>query len=239
MFSMLGVMRRELASYFNSPAAYIVMGFFLLILGYLYFSTLFLAGLASMHGFFTVAPMLFVVFAPAITMRSIAEEKKTGTIEMLLTLPISDGKVVMAKFLAALLLVIIGFMFTIPHLITVAKLAAPPMHMDLGPVVGGYVGLLLLASSFLSLGLLASSLTSNQIVAFIIGLVCCFFFYFIDKVAMLVSPDTAMVFQYLSADYHFSNIARGVIDSRDVIYYLSLTGVSLWLTLCSLRAARG
>ncbi|MEM7589361.1 MAG: ABC transporter permease subunit [Myxococcota bacterium] len=238
MLSTWGVVRRELASYFNSPTAYIVMGFFLLILGYSLFSTLFLGGLASMHTFFAAAPMLLVVFAPAITMRCIAEEKKTGTIEMLLTLPISEGKVVVAKFLASLILVIIGLLFTSIHLITVAKLAAPGAGMDLGPVAGGYIGLVLLAGAFLSLGILASSLTNSQIVAFIIGLVCCFFFYFIDKLAPFLPVQWASFFEYLSADYHFANIARGVIDSRDVVYYISLIGISLALTQRSLRADR-
>ncbi|MEM7403229.1 MAG: ABC transporter permease subunit [Myxococcota bacterium] len=238
MLSTWGIVRRELASYFNSPAAYIVMGFFLLMLGYSLFSRLFLDGLASMQPFFTTGSMLLVVFAPAITMRSIAEEKKTGTIEMLLTLPISDGKVVVGKFLAALILVMIGLLFTSMHLITVAKLAAPGMSMDLGPVAGGYIGLLLLAGAFLSIGMLASSLTSNQIVAFIIGLVSCFFLYFIDKLAIFLPLQWGSLLQYLSADYHFGNITRGVIDSRDVIYYICLIWIGLALTQRSLQAAR-
>ncbi len=236
MKAICSIAAREIRSYFNSPVAYVILGVFLLLSGYLFFSTLFLSGFASMRNFFGLAPIIFVVFGPALTMRFIAEERKSGTIEQLLTLPVTDAQVVIGKFLAALGVLAVGLLFTIPYPISVMALVAPGAHFDLGPVIGGYIGLLLLAGSFLSLGLLASSLTKNQIIAFIVGLVFCFFFFFIDKLAILLPAGLAQFFEYLSVDYHFTTISRGVIDSRDVIFYMTIIIISLLLTIRSLRA---
>src|SRR5580704_3922138 len=197
------IARRDFQAYFNSPAAYVVLGVFLLVLGYLFFSTLFLGGFASMRGFFSVAPVLFVVFGPAITMRLISEERKTGTIEQLLTLPVTNCEVVMGKFLASVGIVIVGLIFTLPYVFSVSLLTPANAVFDYGPVLGGYLGLILLASSFLALGLFSSSLTKNQIVAFIIGLALCFFFYFIDKFAVLMPAQIGAVLEYISVDFHF------------------------------------
>ncbi len=232
------IARRDFQAYFNSPVAYVVLGVFLLVLGYLFFSTLFLGGFASMRGFFGVAPVLFVVFGPAITMRLISEERKTGTIEQLLTLPVSNFQVVFGKFLAALGIVCVGLIFTIPYALSVSLLTPPDAAFDYGPVIGGYIGLVLLSSAFLSLGLFASSLTKNQIVAFIIGLALCFFFYFVDKFAVLMPPHIGAILEYISVDYHFGNIARGVVDTRDLVFYLSLIAIFLVLTERTLRRER-
>ncbi|MFY0579458.1 ABC transporter permease [Cystobacter fuscus] len=140
MGTTLAVARREFRSFFNSPVAYIVLGGFLLTAGWLYFSTLFVAGQASLRGFFGVAPVLFVVFAPAVTMRLIAEERKSGTLELLLTLPLNDWQVVTGKFLAALGMVGVGLLLTLPYPLSVAALTAPGASFDWGPVVMGYVG---------------------------------------------------------------------------------------------------
>lgn len=233
----LCIARRDFQAYFNSPTAYVVLGVFLLVLGYLFFSTLFLGGMASMRAFFSMAPVLLVVFGPAITMRLISEEKKSGTIEQLLTLPVTDTQVVLGKFMAALGIICMGFLFTIPYVVTVSLLLPSGASFDYGPVLGGYLGLVLLASSFLSLGLFASSLTKNQIIAFIIGLALCFFFYFVDKFAILM-PSIGAILEYISVDYHFNNIARGVVDTRDLVFYLSLITFSLLLTERSLRSDR-
>jgi ABC-2 type transport system permease protein len=232
------IARRDFQAYFNSPVAYVVLGVFLLVLGYLFFSTLFLGGFASMRGFFSVAPILFVVFGPAITMRLISEERKTGTIEQLLTLPISNFEVVLGKFIAALGIVCVGLLFTVPYALSVSLLTPPDASFDYGPVIGGYLGLILLSSAFLSLGLFASALTKNQIVAFIIGLAMCFFFYFVDKFAVLMPPQIGAVLEFISVDFHFSNIARGVVDTRDLVYYVSLIAIFLVLTERSLRRER-
>lgn len=235
MNTTFAIARREFQAYFNSPAAYVVLGVFLLTLGYLFFSTLFLSGFASMRSFFGVAPVLFVVFGPAITMRLISEERKTGTIEQLLTMPVRNYEVVLGKFFAAVGIVMVGLIFTLPYVFSVSLLTPANTPFDYGPVLGGYIGLIFLASSFLSIGLFSSSLTKNQIIAFIIGLALCFFFYFIDKFAVLMPASIGAILEYISVDYHFSNIARGVVDSRDVVFYVSLVGIFLILTERSLR----
>ena len=238
MKRVVAIAKKEMQSYFDSPIAYVVLGVFLLVLGYLYFSTLFLGGFASLRNFFSFTPMLFVVFAPALTMRLIAEERKSGTIEHLLTLPVTDTQVVLGKFMAAVGTLGVGIMFTIPYAITVAFLTPEGLSMDLGPVIGGYFGLVFLAASFVSLGLLASSLTKNQIIAFVIGLAICFFFFFIDKFAVLMPTSIGPFFEYLSVDYHFNNFSRGVIDTRDLLFYVSVTAISLLLTVNLLRLSR-
>ena len=238
MGCVFSIAQREMRSYFNSPVAYVVLGVFLSIIGYLYFSTLFLTGFASLRDFFNLAPVLLVIFAPALTMRLIAEERKSGTIEHLLTFPVTDTQVVLGKFLASLGTMCVGLVMTFPYALSVATLTPEGISMDQGPVFGAYLGLVLLSATFLSLGLFASSLTRNQIVAFIIGLVICFFFFFIDKFAIFMPPAFGGVFEFLSVDYHFGNIARGVIDTRDILFYLSLTAIALMLTTFSLRRRR-
>lgn len=238
MGTTLAVARREFRSFFNSPVAYIVIGVFLVVAGWLYFSTVFVAGQASLRGFFSIAPVLFVVFAPAVTMRLVAEERKTGTLELLLSMPLRDWEVVAGKFLAALGMVSVGLLWTLPYPLTVAGLTAEGARFDWGPVVMGYLGLLLMASSFLALGLWASAISRNQIVGFIIGLLLCFAFYFIDKFAMVLPESLGELLQYLSVDYHFANIARGVLDTRDLLFYLSLTAVGLALTTRTLGNVR-
>lgn len=234
----LAVAKRELATFFNSPIAYIVLSVFLLIAGWLYFGTVFLGGQASLRGFFSLAPLLFVFFSPAMTMRLLAEEKKSGTIELLLTLPMEDWEIVVGKFLAALGTVAVGLACTLPYALTVSSLTAQPNTFDWGPVFGGYVGLLFLAASFLAIGLWASALSKNQIVGFIVGLLLCFALYFVDKVAILFPAGLAELLQFLSVDYHFENVARGVLDTRDVLFYLSITATGLMLTTRSLALAR-
>lgn len=234
----LFVARRELRTFFNSPIAYIVLGGFLLVAGWMFFSTLFLGGQASLRGFFALAPVLFVVFAPAVTMRSVAEERKSGTLELLLSMPLRDWEVVVGKFLGALGMVAIGLVFTLPYAFSVAALAAPGVSFDWGSAAAGYLGLLLLASSFLSMGLWASALSRNQIVGFIIGLLLCFAFYFVDKFAVLLPESLGEVLEFLSVDYHFENIARGVLDTRDLLFYVTLTAAGLLLTSRQLAAVR-
>ena len=238
MGTTLAVARREFRSFFNSPVAYIVIGVFLVVAGWLYFSTVFIAGQASLRAFFSIAPVLFVVFAPAVTMRLLAEERKSGTLELLFSMPLRDWELVAGKFLAALGMVAVGLLWTLPYPLTVASLTAEGARFDWGPVVMGYLGLLLMASSFLALGLWASALSRNQIVGFIIGLLLCFAFYFVDKFALLLPESAGELLQYLSVDYHFANIARGVLDTRDLLFYLSLTAVGLALTTRTLGNVR-
>lgn len=234
----VAVARREMKTFFNSPIAYIVLGTFLLVGGWFFFAPLFLSRTASLRGFFQLAPLMFVFFVPAITMRLFAEERKSGTFELLLTLPMQDWEVVAGKFMGALGMMGAALACTLPYAITVSMLVAKGGHFDWGPVVAGYVGLLLLAASFAAVGLWASALSRNQIVAFIISLLLCFSLYFVDKFAVLFPESVSAALQFLSVDYHFNNIARGVLDTRDGVFYLSLITLGLLLTTRAVASAR-
>ncbi len=182
-----------------------------------------------MRGFFSVMPWMYLFFVPAVTMKLWAEERKLGTVEILMTLPIKDFEVVLGKFLAsfALLGVTILLSFSLP--IAVASLGDP----DGGPIIGGYIGLLLMGAAYLSIGLFASTLTENQIIGFIVGIGLCFVLLIIGQEFVLFripSPWLASFFRYLGLGTHFSSILRGVIDSRDLIYYFSLIGFFLYLS---------
>ncbi|HEX9658620.1 MAG TPA: ABC transporter permease [Bacteroidota bacterium] len=229
--NVLPIFKRELRSYFNSPVAYVVIVVFLIILGWFFQSSLFLMNVAQLRVVFDYAPLMFLFFVPAITMRLLAEEKKTGTIELLTTKPVQDVEIVLGKFLAAWVLLMATLLPTLLYVVTLMSLG----KMDFGPVVTGYVGLLLVGGVYVAVGLLASSLTDNQIVAFIMGFLFVFIFFMFDKVLVFVPQGIASTLEFLSVDYHFSNIARGVIDSRDMIYFASVLGFSLLLATVSLE----
>ncbi len=217
------ILLKELRSLFNSAIAYVIMVVFILLAGYFFTNTLFLQNVASLRGIFELIPFLLLFFAPAITMRTISEERKTGTIELLLTKPVRDGEIIVGKFLAAWLFFGIALLPTLAFLVTVMFLG----RVDAGPVIGGYLGLLLVGGSLLALGIVGSTLTENQVVAFILSFLIMFIFFMFDKVVIFLPGPLASIVEYLGIDYHFSNIARGVVDSRDLIYYASLIGFSL------------
>jgi len=220
-----------LRSYFNSPVAYVVIVVFLAIIGYFHTSNMFLMNIASMRLTFEFAPIVFLFIVPAITMRLISEEQKSGTIELLSTKPLLDAEVVVGKFLAAWALIALTLLPTLVYYLTMASLG----DIDNGPVIGGYVGLLLMAGVYVAVGLLASSLTENQIVAFIVGFLICFALFMLDKVLLYVPGFMTSVVGYLGTDAHYQSIARGVIDSRDLVYFFSLMGFSLFLSVVSLE----
>jgi len=223
---------KELRSYFNSPVAYIVMVVFLLILGWFFTSNLFLSNTASLRVVFEMTPFIMLFFAPAITMRLISEEKKSGTLELLLTKPIKEYEIVIGKFLSAWMLFLLTVAPTLCYYVTVSFLGS----LDLGPVIGGYLGLLFVGGVFIGVSVFGSSVTENQVVAFIVSFLIVFSLFMLDKVLIFVPNYLASVFEYLSIDYHFSNIARGVIDSRDVLYYCS--GIAVTLTLGTVALER-
>jgi ABC-2 type transport system permease protein len=225
------IFKKELRSYFNSAVAYVVIVVFLAVVGWLYTSSMFLINVASLRLMFEWIPLVFLFIVPAITMRLLAEEKKAGTIELLTTKPLHDWEIVAGKFLAAWALIGFALLPTLIFYITIAFLG----EIDNGPVIGGYIGLLLMAGVYVAIGLLASSLTENQIVAFIIGLLLMFAFFMMDKVLIFVPDFMTSVVEYLGIDFHFSNIARGVIDSRDVVYFGSMLGFTLYLSVVSLE----
>jgi ABC-2 type transport system permease protein len=224
------IFRKELRSYFNSAVAYVVIVVFLAIVGWVYTSSMFLINVASLRLMFEWIPLVFLFVVPAITMRLLAEEKKAGTIELLTTKPLHDWEIVVGKFFAAWMLIALALLPTLIYYITVAFLG----DIDNGPVIGGYIGLLLMAGVYIAVGLLASSLTENQIVAFIVGLLLMFALFLMDKVLVFIPDFMVSVVEYLGIDFHFSNIARGVIDTRDVVYFLSVLGFSLYLSFVSL-----
>jgi ABC-2 type transport system permease protein len=229
--NVLPIFRRELRYYFHSPVAYVVIVVFLAILGWFFTNNLFLMNVASLRIVFELVPLLFLFFVPAITMRLIAEEQKSGTLELLTTKPVRDVEIVLGKFLAAWVLLAATLAPTLLYLITVGMLGS----LDLGPVFTGYLGLLLMGGVYIAIGIFASSITENQIVAFIVSFLIVLALFLMDKVLMYVPEGLASTMEFLAIDFHFSNIARGVIDSRDIIYFGSLLGFSLYLATVSLE----
>jgi ABC-2 type transport system permease protein len=223
--------KKELRTFFDSHVAYIVITIFLLICGWFFFSDLFLVNQASMRNLFGIIPFIFMFFVPAVTMRLISEEKRSGTIEVLVTLPVRDHEIILGKFLAGLILIAVAVILTLVYAVTLSGIG----DFDFGSVASGYIGLIFLGAAYLSIGIFTSSLTQNQIVAFITSFVIIFALFMLDKVLMFMPTLLASFLEYLSVDYHFSNISRGVIDSRDVIYYLSLIFLFLFLAVRSLE----
>lgn len=219
--------KKELMSYFNSPIAYIFIGVFLVVGNWLFFKGFFIMGQANMRAYFNFLPWMFLFLAPAITMRLWAEEKRSGTIEFLLTLPVTDWQVVLAKFFGSLAFLVISLLLSLTLPITVASLG----NLDWGPVIGGYLGAILLGAAYLSLGLFISSLTKNQIIAFVLGLMASFIAFIIgvDFVLIGVPQFLAPIMKFLGLGGHFYNIAKGVIDTKDIIYYGSFIFLFLWL----------
>ena len=229
--NILTIFRREVRSYFDSPVAYVVIVVFLAIIGWFFTSSLFLMNVASLRVVFELVPLVYLFFIPAITMRLLAEEKKSGTLELLTTKPVRDVEIVLGKFFAAWALLAAALLPTLLYLATILVLGS----IDVGPVIAGYVGLLLMGAVYIGLGLFASSLTENQIIAFIVGFLIMLVLFLLNRLLMYVPDSLATTVEFLGVDYHFSNIARGVIDSRDIIYFFSLIGFSLYLSTISLE----
>lgn len=228
------ITKRELQSFFDSLIAYIMLVLFLGFSGFftwLYGSDIFLVGQASLEGFFNIAFWTLFFFIPALTMRLLAEEKKTGTIEMLLTKAVTDREVVVGKFLSTFLLISAALAFTLPYAITIYNIG----NLDIGQVICGYIGLLLMSGAYISIGLYASSVTNNQIVAFLTALFIGLFFHLIfDVLSGNFTGIAGQVLNTLSLSNHFESISRGVMDTRDLIYFFSLILLGLFLSELSL-----
>ncbi|MDY6863089.1 MAG: ABC transporter permease subunit [Thermodesulfobacteriota bacterium] len=235
MFRIFAIICREMSHYFFSPIAYIVIVAFLLINGWFLFSNFFLAGQLTLSQFFNITPIVLIFFTPAITMRLVAEEKNTGSIEALLTLPVSELEVVIAKFISAFLFLFISLVFTLSYPLSISLLG----NLDWGVIISGYLGLVLMGGAFLSMGLLMSTLSKNQIIAFILGLFLCLFFYLIDKVLIFLPGFSVNFFEYSGVDYHFRNLAKGVIDTRDLIYFVSIMFTGIFLSSYILKRRTG
>ena len=226
--------KREFGAFFVSPIAYIVIAIFLLVTGWFFFTTFFLLDQANLRNFFNLLPFVFSFVVPAVTMRLFSEERNIGSYETLLTLPVALWEVVVGKFLAAVAFVAALLVPTLAYAITVSLLG----DLDWGPVIGGYLGALLLAAAFAAIGLFASSLTRNQIVAFIIGMAICFSFTLIDKMLFFLPANLLNIFQYLAAGSHFETISKGIIDTRDLIYFASIVFIALYATHWALQEKR-
>lgn len=234
MTNTVAIFKKEIRSYFNSAIAYIFIIVFLLITGWFFANDLFLVNQASMRGPLQIIPLIFVFFIPGISMRLISEEKKTGTIELLVTMPIKDHEIIFGKYLASLFLLTIAVLATIPYVITISALG----NVDGGVIIGQYVGMLLVGASYLAIGIFASSVTQNQIIAFITSFLIIFAFFMIGKILVFVPADIVTIAEYLSVDFHFENMVRGVVDSRDLIYYFSLIGFFLLLAFRAMESRK-
>lgn len=229
---------RELQSFFDSLTAYIMLiaflgfsGFFTWLSG----SDIFFVKQASLQTFFGVAYWTLFFFIPALTMRQFAEENKTGTIELLLTRPVTDLQVVVGKFLSTLLLIIIALAFTIPYYITVANLG----NIDHGAVISGYIGLIFISAAYISIGIFTSSISNNQIIGFLLALAIGILFQFMFSfIASGARGYVSEILLYLSMSTHFESISRGVIDSKDIIYFLSIIFLGLVSTEAVLQKNR-
>ncbi len=223
------IFKREFTSYFNSPIAYIFVAVFLVATNWLFFQKFFLSAEVSMRNWFSLLPWMFLLLAPALTMRSWAEEKKSGTIEFLLTLPIRDVEVVLAKFGSSLGFLALSLLLSLSVPVTLSFLG----DLDGGVIFAAYVGALLLGGMYIALGLFISSLTSNQIVAFLLSLAALFGLFIIGSnnvLAFVVGP-LASLFRFISSGAHFDSITKGIFDTRDIIYYLSSITLFLYLNV--------
>jgi ABC-2 type transport system permease protein len=228
------IFKKEFGVYFVSPIAYIVISIFLLVTGWFFFSAFFLFNQANLRGFFGLLPITLSFLVPAITMRLFSEELNVGSYEILLTLPVTSVEVILGKFLASVAFIAAMLIPTVAYPISVSFLG----QLDWGPVAGGYIGALLLGGAFSAVGLFASSLTRNQIIAFIAGMAICFGLTLIDKMLFFLPQGVLGFFQYLGADFHFQNISKGILDSRDIVYFLSVSFVGLYGTYLGMEEKR-
>ena len=232
---MIAILKKEFNSFFASPIAYLVIGVFLLLTSLFLFIfnnefNILNAGFADVTPFFYLAPWVFLFLIPAITMKSFADEFNSGTIELLKTKPISDWQIVLGKFWASLLLVCIAIMPTFIYVYTVYQLGNPVGNIDFGSTIGSYIGLLFLVATYTAVGLFTSTLSKNQIVAFILGVFITFIlFYGFDAISNSFI-NNALAIKKLGINEHFKSISRGVIDTRDIIYFLSVTIFFLFIT---------
>jgi len=226
---------RELVGFFNSPMAYIFLVIFAIVNGYFFTNRFFLFGQSDLRSLFDIIPLVFLFFIPAITMGLIARENDIGTMEIMSTLPLSTAEFVMGKFFAALCLILLGLLATTIHFITLVFVGT---NIDYGAIFSGYLGLALMGATFAAIGTYASSVTQNQVVAFIIGLFMVLIIFMLDKTLIFVPTSIAGLLQFLAIEYHLSNMSRGVIDSRNLIYFISMIGFFLFLTIQTLEVRR-
>ncbi len=234
MRNVAAVTLRELRSYFVSPLAYVVMALFLLLAGYLFFGGVNVTREATLRGLTQNVSVLFLFIIPAISMRLLAEELRTGTIELLMTNPVQEWEVVLGKFLASLALVLLMLALTLVYVVFLFAWGNP----DRGPILTGYLGVVLQGAAFLALGLWASSLTQNQIVAALLTFALLLVFWLSDVLGQFLGGTAGTIVSYLSIVNHFNDFLRGVVNTKDVVYYLTLVAAGLGLSTLTLQARR-
>jgi len=235
MSTIYTIYKKEFFGYFTSPMAYIFLVVFSLINGYFFSNTFFLIGQSDLRSLFNIIPMVYLFFIPAITMSLIAKEKNAGTMEVLCTLPIKDYELIIGKFLSSISLLLVGLVFTSIHLITLMKFGT---NIDYGAIFTGYLGLFFVGALYASIGTFASSLFDNQVISFIVAVFIVMMFFLFDKLLIFVPSFIAGFIQYLSVGFHASSISRGVIDSRNIIYFISVIGFFLFMTIQILNSRK-
>ena len=240
---MKSIIVRELKSFFGSPIGYLVIAIFLLLNGVFLWVfngdyNILNSGFADLSPFFTLSPWILIFLIPAVTMRSFSDEKKQGTLELLLTKPLSIWQIVSGKFFGAMLLIVIAIIPTFIYVYVISSLGMPEGNIDMGSTMGSYFGLLFLIAAYCSIGVFTSTLSDNQIVAFILSVFLCFVFYFAFDGLLTYFPSAENFISSLGMDNHFKSMSRGVIDTRDMLYFISLTIVFLSLTVFKLKSSK-
>lgn len=242
---MFAIYRKEIQQFFSSLIGYIAIIVFLLVLGLFMFifpdTSILEFGYATLDSFFTIAPYIFIFLIPAITMRSFAEEINTGTIELLSTRPVTELQIILGKYFAAVTLVFIAIVPTFVYFFTLYMLASPVGNVDVGGILGSYFGLFFLGAVFVAIGIFCSSITSNQIVAFIVGVFLCFFLYlafgYMSQFATIIGKADYLV-ESLGLSAHYDAMGKGVIDTRDVVYFVSMIAAFILFTRTALSSRR-
>ena len=240
---MKSIVLREIKSFFGSPIGYLVIAVFLIGNGLFLWVfegeyNILNSGFADLSPFFTLAPWILIFLIPAVTMRSFSDEKKQGTLELLLTKPLSIWQIVNGKFLGALLLIVMAIIPTFIYVVVISSLGMPEGNIDMGSTIGSYFGLLFLIAAYSAIGIFTSTLSDNQIVAFIVAVFLCFFFYFgFDGIATYL-PIIENFISNLGMNGHFKSMSRGVIDTRDLLYFVSITILFLSLTVFKLKSLK-
>lgn len=238
---MFSILKKEINSFFASPIGYLVVAVFLLLNGL--FLWVFKGdfnildnGFADLSSFFLLSPWILIFLIPAVTMRSFSDEKKQGTLELLLTKPISNLHIVLGKYFGAFILILIALVPTLLYVVTVSKLGATEGNLDIESTMGSYFGLLFLVAAYTSIGIFASTLSDNQIVAFIIAVFICFFFYFgFEGLSDYKIFGDALYLEKLGMASHFQSMGRGVLDTRDMLYFISITLFFIVLTTLNIQ----
>jgi len=241
---MKALLLREIKSFFGSPIGYLVIAIFLLLNGLFLWVfegdfNILNSGFADLGPFFTLSPWILIFLIPAVTMRSFSDEKKQGTIELLFTKPLSLWEIVNGKFFGALILIILAIAPTLLYVSVISYFGNPEGNIDMGSTTGSYFGLLFLVAGYTSIGVFTSTLSDNQIVAFITAVFLCFVFYFGFEGISAFAGGFSTFVASLGMDYHFKSISRGVIDTRDIIYFVSIAVLFLSLTVYQLKSLKG